>query len=90
MTMDEAPPIYDAHTSPNILIDGFTTISAVGGVARLPCFSLQYNPRRQMEQHIVLHLAMPLPAVELVHDALGRFLEQLRVEQEGAQDERTN
>jgi hypothetical protein len=89
--MDEAPlPIFDTHMAPNILIDGFTTISAVGGVARLPCFSIQYNPRREMVQHIVLHLAMPVMAVELVHDALGRFLEQVRMEQESFRDERTN
>ena len=83
------PLIVDKGTAPNILIDGFTTISAVGGVARLPCFAIQYDPRRQMEQHVVLHLAMPVMAVELVHDALGRFLEQLRTEQEAAR-ERTN
>jgi hypothetical protein len=68
--------------APEFFVEGFTCISGANGVAKMPFFSVMttHHPegRSEAEQRVVVRLAIPFGAMVGMHDALGRFLDQLR------------
>lgn len=80
-TSDEAP-IVERAPAPEILVDGYSSSLVCAGVAKLSFFSTGFAADgASIERQVVLRLAASLPVMAAVHEALGRFLEQVAAAQ---------
>ena len=72
------PPLVEPTPAPEIFTDGYYTVGLTAAVAKFAFFSLEHDPETsQYRRRIVLRLAVPLPTVAGVHQAMGGFLEKV-------------
>ena len=72
------PPLSERAPAPEILADGFASVSVVNGVAKFAFFSVAHDPQGgQHERRVVLRLSVPLPAIPGIQQAIGDLLDQV-------------
>ena len=72
------PRVTEPAPAPEILIDGYSSVSLSFGVAKFACYSMMRGEGDTVEQRTVVRLAMSIGAVALIHEAFGRLLDELR------------
>lgn len=77
MTSDDIP-LVEPVPAPEIFVDGYQSTMIANGVVKFTYFSMGHNViTGQNERRIVMRMSAPLQAVVGIHEALGRFLEQV-------------
>lgn len=78
--MNDTPlKIIEPSPAPEIFVDGYVSSAFANGVVKFTFVSGHHDPRTDTHsQAVVLRLTSSLAGVASIHDAMGRFLEQLR------------
>ena len=85
--MTTEPPLVEPVPAPEIFADGLVSLSGGQGVAKLAFSSTHLDPSTAQAYRLLnLRLTIPLPAIQGLHEALGRLLEEAR----NAQQETTS
>lgn len=76
--LPQEAPLTETIPAPEILADGYASSTVVNGIVKFTFFSMAHDPASGMHhRRVVLRLALPLPVLMGVHQALGNLLEQM-------------
>jgi hypothetical protein len=73
-----AAPLVGVREAPDVYLDGYQGAVIHNGVMKVNAYVLAFDPESKRHfKRVVARLKMPLQTVAQVHDALGRFLNDL-------------
>ncbi len=73
-----AGPLIGAQEAPDVYIEGYQGATVYNGVMKVNAYVVIFDPESKKHfRRVVARLTMPLQTLVQVHDAFGRFLNDL-------------